>query len=121
MPLNPGTGRGIYHIDVDQRVVAHDVAFGRVDESHASDVRGELINDVEPRGLIGQGFTTSLGISQIENLKVIRCGFTKFRRFDINPANPIPLLLQALHQMTCDKTTRSAYKCLSHFASKSLC
>jgi hypothetical protein len=65
------------HVDVDERVVAHDLALGRVNEPHATHIGGELIHLVELcRPAIGQPecLLAIPKFPEIEDSEIIRRG-----------------------------------------------
>ena len=95
------------HVDIDQGAVAHDLALGRVDETHAAHVGGQLIDFVDlPAGNRQRGLAVSR-FAEVQLQELIGGGGGKLVLLDVHPADPIPLALQFLDQVAADEATRT--------------
>ncbi len=100
------------HVDVDQRTVVHDLAFGGVDEAHPAHVGCQLVDLIERSIAYFQCPDAVLLPAQIKLDEFICFAWMKLMKLDVHPAHPIPFPLEALYQMTTDKSACPAHQCL---------
>src|SRR5437773_11541329 len=88
-----------------------------MNEPHPTHVGGELIHLVETRG---RGITqlkcpyTAGGFTQIEELELIGRRWRKLGSLDVYTAHPVPVGLQALHEMAGDESPCTTNQSSSH-------
>jgi len=107
-------GCRVRHVNVDQHAVVHDLALGRVDESHPAHVRGQLVHLVERAVAQRQCRAAVRRLTQVQHTELVGRGRGKLVLLDIHAAHPIALSLQLLDQVSADETTRSTYDCFFH-------
>jgi hypothetical protein len=86
----------------------------------ATHICSKLIDVIE--SAVHNGATKSL-VPQVTHYEIVGGSLREFMKFQINPANPKPIVLQTFDKMTADEASSPAYKCaFCHLpASKSLC
>jgi hypothetical protein len=93
-------------VDVDQGVVAQYFALGLGDETHATHVRGEVVDFFD--ALDG---TTAIGwFSQVREDELVGSAGSELRLLDVHPTDPEPLSFQVVHEVMTDKAARAGYK-----------
>ncbi len=113
-----GRGGRVDHVDIAQSAVAHDLAFGRMNEPHAPHVGGKLV-DLVDRFPVNHNRLVAVGrLAQIEQRELVPRGRPEFLLFDINATDPVTFSFEFLDQMPANKTTRTAHhSCLHDIAS----
>jgi hypothetical protein len=95
-------------MDVDQRVVVHDVALSRVDEAHPSHIRRQLVYLVKHAAVDGQRLPAVVRLPQIQQPELVGLGWRELVLLDIHAAHPIAFPLQLFHQMSADEAAGAA-------------
>ncbi len=101
-------------MDIDQDAIAHDLALGRGDESHATHVSSQLVHFVKRTLRQGQSCLAILLLPEIQQQEFIGLGLGKFVLLDVHAAHPVSLSLELFHQVAADESSCTTYKSLFH-------
>jgi len=77
-------GCRVRHVNVDQHAVVHDLALGRVDESHPAHVRGQLVHLVERAVAQRQCRAAVRRLTQVQHTELVGRGRGKLVLLDIH-------------------------------------
>src|SRR5256885_3918873 len=96
--------RGFDGIKVDRVVVAHNLSMIVGDETHAAHVCSQCVNLTYS----SSGTQAIIPQTQIQEVKFMRLGATKFGKFQVHAANPISLTAQERNQVATNETTSAS-------------
>src|SRR5437867_3143105 len=105
----------LQHVDVDERVIVHDLCLVRLDESNPTHVGGEIVHLLDP----SSRFQTVVPTAKVEELEFVRRRLPVLRSLEIHATHPISATLQVLDEMVTDESTGSGDQYSLHLAQPS--